>query len=164
MSDFRKPYEYQEEKGLTGFLMLYMIMLVIGEILLGATTMFQCQRALRALPALAGAAIGIGSVYLLFILVSAAALAKSFKLGVILTKVFLIARVLLLVPAYVFLFVSPYRLPIITLDLETPAAVMMLHLAAPIAYIAVFSAAWYAYFMKSGKVKKLLDTAAVKRS
>ena len=163
MSDFRKPFEYEEEKGPTGFLMLYVIMVVVGEILLGATTMFQCQRALRGVPSAGASVIGAGSAYLLLIIASAAALRKSFRLGVILSKVFLILRVLLLVPAYVFLFVSPLRLPIIALDLESPAALFMIHLAVPIAYVAVFSAAWYAYFLMSKRVRKMLDAAARKK-
>jgi hypothetical protein len=60
MSEFRKPYEYQEDKSITGFLLVFFIMLLTMEVLLGAATIVQGYRAFRDTPGLGFCGRGFG--------------------------------------------------------------------------------------------------------
>ncbi len=162
MSDFRKAFEYEEEKGMPGFLLVFFAMLLTFEPLLGATTMFQCHRALKDTPALGAVVLAVGSAYLLLIFATGIALRKRFRLGVTLSKVFLILRVLVMVPVYIVLFASLSRLLGSTVELGSPTKILFTRLIAPIGYIVAFSAGWYGYFLKSKKVRKLREASQQK--
>jgi hypothetical protein len=137
-------------------------MLLTMEVLLGAATIVQGYRAFRDTPGLGTAFAAVGSAYILLILATSIALRKSFRLGATLSKIFLILRVPVLVPVYIVLYVPLSRLPSSSAALRSPLMLLIMSLIGPIGYVALFSAGWYAYFLKSKKVRKLLEASRKK--
>jgi hypothetical protein len=58
MNEFRKPYEYEEEKGIGGFLMVFFVMLLSVEVLLALMILVQGYAVLKAVQYL-GPAFGV---------------------------------------------------------------------------------------------------------
>ncbi|HPP36095.1 MAG TPA: hypothetical protein PK767_07610, partial [Clostridiales bacterium] len=92
MDEFRKPYEYMEEKGVSGFLLLYFIMLLAQETLLGVITLFNGYDLFSGNMVLGPIMMGISVFYILFSLFSAIVLKKLKKFAVRVSKVFLVFR------------------------------------------------------------------------
>lgn len=158
--EFRKPYEYEEEK--RGLLLLFVIMIAVVDILPTLSFMarfydvFQDNQILR---------VFLIAVCILFILYTVYTGFICFTLNkklVALSKLYLIIQAIFSVACYVLLFLSiaDYEslIGIGTIQYETFGEMLCWELLYPLAYITVFTGAWYLYFVKSKRCKEFLKS------
>jgi hypothetical protein len=163
MSDFKKPYEYEEEKGMGGLLMLFFVMLVTVEVLLGLMFLLQGYAVLKAVPYLGPAFLVVGIGYLLFILTTCFTLRRASRYAVSISKIFLVARALFLTPVYVLLFTRFSRNLGLFPRLRLGGDLAPVGLIVPLAYILLFSGLWYYYLSSSRRVRQLMKTGSAGR-
>jgi hypothetical protein len=163
MNGFRKSYEYEEVKGISGFLMLFFVMLLSVEILLAGMILVQGYALLKAVQYLGPAFLVLGIGYLIFILITCIALKRVSRYAVALSKILLITRVLFLTPAYILLFATFSRNPGSFSGFRSRNDIVLVVLVVPLAYILLFSGLWYLYFSSSKRVKQFAQIAFVKR-
>ncbi len=167
MDEFRKPYEYEEEKPVSGFILCFCAMLIICELLIGLTDLYQGAGLLRSQPFWHNIYLVFGNFYLLFIAVTCFAFYRLRRHAIKIAKIFLLYRFVFLTIAT--LVIYHYRLhdknaigfrinqfP----DLQT---LTLNSLIIPFAYTIVFSVLWYSYFLRSKRVK-LYDKNALSQT
>lgn len=162
MDEFKKPYEYIEEKSVSGVLLILFFMLIAIEpftgilaISFGYLTMMN---------------YGIwGTIFLcgafLFMLSSIFAgivLKCKLRFAVRFAKFFLLFRLLFLMP-YIYLNTQVQLKDIpfektYSMYTELQQSIMASHIMS-MSYVIVFSAAWFIYLSKSKKVKELFSAA-----
>lgn len=158
MDEFRKPYEYMEEKGVSGFLLLYFIMLLAQETLLGVITLFNGYDLLSGNRVLGTIIMGISVLYILFSLFSAIVLKKLKKFAVRVSKVFLVFRAVYLIPYLIFITISQIRDIPYNIDHEKYSNMLGSIIVSSVVsflLIVAFSAGWYMYLNRSKKVREL---------
>ena len=158
MDEFRKPYEYMEEKGVSGFLLLYFIMLLAQETLLGVITLFNGYDLFSGNMVLGPIMMGISVFYILFSLFSSIVLKKLKKFAVRVSKVFLVFRAVYLIPYLIFNTISQIRE--IPYDRNHEMYSKMLGsiiVSSVISFLLIvaFSVGWYIYLNRSKKVREL---------
>lgn len=158
MDEFRKPYEYMEEKGISGFLLLYFLMLLAVETVLGVITLYFGYDLLSGNRVLGAIIIGMSAFYILFSLFSSIVLKKLKKFAVKVSKVFLVFRVVYLIPYLILNTIS--QIGAIPYDREHEMYSKMLGsiiLTSVISLLLVvaFSVGWYIYLNRSRKVREL---------
>jgi hypothetical protein len=163
MNEYSRPYEYEEDKGMGGFLMLFFVMLVSVEVLLAALILVQGYAVLKAVRYLGPAYLVAGTGYLAFILFTCIALKRMSRYAATFSKTLLIARVLFLTPAHVLLFATFSRDPRIVSGFRSRSGIVLVGLVVPLAYILLFSGSWYVYFSRSRRVRQLVQTASARR-
>ena len=163
MSDFRKSYEYEEEKGLGGFLAVFFVMLLSVEVLLAVMILVQGNAALKTVPYLGTAFLVLGTGYLILISITCIALKRMSRSAVALSRILLITRVLFLTPACILLFTTFANNPGSYSDFSSRNGFVVFALVVPLAYILLFSTLWYLYFSISRRVKQLSQAVSVRR-
>lgn len=163
MSEFRKSYEYEEEKGIGGLLMLFFVLLVSVEVLLALMILIQGWAVLKAVPYLGPAFLVLASGYLVFILFTCIALKRMSRSAVRISRIFLVARVLFLTPVYLRLFAAFSRDPRIVAGFRSESELVLVGLVVPLAYIVSFSGLWYWYFSSSRRVRQFAQAASARR-
>ncbi len=156
MNEFQKPYEYFEEKGVGGIMLVLFFMLIAIEPFLGILTTFEGIKVRRGGSGALGTVILSGAVvYMLYSILSGIMLKKVAKHAIRVTIGFLIYR---------FIFLVPFSIINMQLQIrEIPYAVtdamyqetygnIIISFAISLSYILVFSAAWYVYLKKSKRV------------
>jgi hypothetical protein len=160
MSQFRKSYEYEEEKGIGGLLMLFFVMLLSVEVLLALLILVQGYAALKTVPYLGPAFLVLGTGYLVFILFTCIALKRMSRYAVRISRIFLAARVLFLTPVYLRLYIAFSQDPRIVSEFRSQSDIVFFGLVVPLAYILLFSGLWYWYFSSSRRVRQFTQTAS----
>jgi hypothetical protein len=154
MSEFRKSYEYEEEKGIGGLLMLFFVMLLSVEVLLALLILVQGYAVLKAVPYLGPSFLVLGSGYLVFILFTCIAVKRMSRHAVRISRIFLVARVLFLTPVYLRLYATFSQDPRIISGFRSHGDIVFFGLVVPLVYILLFSGLWYWYFSKSRRIRQ----------
>lgn len=159
MDEFRKPYEYEEER-ISGFLLVFVIMLYSVDLFLALTLVVQGYDAARQIPMAGIAFLIFGILYMLFLLFTAISCYKVKKNMIAVSKVFLVIRAVF----------TLFSLTIIYLDslgdksligtgemqYENVNELSLIIFVLPAAYMVVFSIGWFLYFMNSKKCAELI--------
>jgi len=159
MDGFGKTYEYEEdEKRVSGVLLIFNIMLLVCETIIGIILILQMYNALKSITVLAVASIILGILYISFILFTCFALSKIPKYAIKIVKTFLALRIVVLVLSSIVKFISEYnnksKMGTDFFQYHSVNDAVLRILVLPIAYILIFSILWYLYFIKSKKVKE----------
>jgi hypothetical protein len=155
MDEFKKPYEYFEEKGVHGILLILFFMLISIEPFMGILSLSVGYNSFTDSKTFMSVFIVLSAAYVLFAVFSGIVLKmlKSFAIAV--TKVFLVYRVIYLIPILIF----SMRYQIETISIESDYALqynsIITSFMVSISYAVVFSAGWYIYLNKSRKVHEL---------
>lgn len=158
MDDFRKPYEYTEEK--RGFILLFVIMLITIEILQAAILIVPTYFELSNKPPLGTAFLALGILYLVFNLFTAIICYKLNKKLIAVSKAFLIVRTVFLSSCLLIRFFNNVDLKnLIGFDKQYYSIFELLSttLFFPLACLLAFSIGWYLYFIKSKRCKELIQ-------
>jgi hypothetical protein len=99
MSEFLKPFEYKEEKGLGGLLLFVFVMLLSVEVLLALAVLIQGYSLLKSVPCLGPAVLVLRIACLAFLLVACVALKRMSRHAIGIAKSLLVVRALVLAPA-----------------------------------------------------------------
>jgi hypothetical protein len=160
MSEFRKSYEYEEEKGIAGLLMLFFVMLVSVEVLLALLILVQGYAVLKAVPYLGPAFLVLGTGYLVFILFTCISLRRMSRYAVRISRILLAARVLFLAPVYLRLYATFSRDPGIVSGFRSHRDIVLIGLVVPLACILLFSGLWSWYLSSSRRVRQFVQAAS----
>jgi len=163
MSEFRKPFEYVEEKGLGGLLLFLFVMLPSVEVPLTLAVTIQAYSLLGGVPCLGPAVLAIGIATLAFLLVAAIALRRLSRHAIGIAKSFLVVRALVLAPAFVLIFSRFSTNPRMLSWFRTRGNLVAFGLVIPLAYAVLFSGLWFAYLARSRRVRQLEQTLADQR-
>lgn len=158
MDDFRRPFEYFEEKGIGGILLVLFFMLIAVEPLIGIGVAFFGYNNIENI--FGNIFMWLAILYALFALFSGILLKKISRIAVKFTKIFLIFRLVLL-PVYLCIDlnmqikgIQHYKNTNPTTYEEMYGNIIMMFILC-LLYAVVFSVGWYAYLCKSKKVGDL---------
>lgn len=157
MDDFRKPYEYNEEK--RGLILLFIIMIITIDIYQAPLYIMPTYGELKQIPAIRIAFMVISILYILFILFTVITCYKLKKNMVTTSKAYLIVRAVIMCCCIIILFF--YNVNIKNKmgygrKYSTVSQLFIMELIAPLAFVLVFSIGWYLYFLKSKRCKELV--------
>lgn len=157
MDEFRKPYEYNEEK--RGLILLFIIMLILIDIFQGPLYIVPVYDILKKIPVISSVFMVLSCLYILFILYTAITCYKLKKNMVIVSKLYLIVRVVFMISCIIIFFL--YNIKGKTMiglgsQYNTVAEYSIPGLIAPIVFVLAFSTGWYTYFLKSKRCKELV--------
>lgn len=163
MDEFRRPYEYDDEKGVSGVLLIYFVMLIAEETLLGLISLSFGYNMLAENRVLGMIAMGISVLYVLFAVYSAIVLKQLKKYAVKVSKVFLVFRFIYMMPYLIVNTISrireiPYEKGFEMYDAMHRSIIVSLIIS--IAFVIAFSVGWYLYLNKSKKVRELFPDAS----
>jgi hypothetical protein len=165
MDEFRKPFDYFEEKGIGGILLILFFMLIAVEPLMGIAAVFFGYHYIND-NILRVIFMCLAAMYILFAIFSGILLKRKSRFAVRFTKIFLIFRLAFMAPyLYVNMRSQIYDIQYeITYSLyEKMYGSIVTSFIICLSYVVVFSAVWYAYLCKSKKVGDLFmskDTGA----
>ncbi len=163
MNEFRKPYEYMEEKGVSGFLLIYFLMLLGVETILGVITLFYGYDLIAENRILGTVIVVISAFHILFSLFSSIVLKSLKKYAVRVSKVFLVSRLFYLIPYIVFTMISQIREIPNNIDTETYSKMLSSIITSSvisILFVMAFSVGWYIYLNRSRKVRELFPAGS----
>jgi hypothetical protein len=163
MDEFRKPYEYYEEKGVSGFLLIYFLMLLAEESLLGIIAMFMGYNLLAENRVTGMIIMAISGFYILFAVYSAIVLKLLRKYAVKVSKVFLVSRLFYMIPYLIFNTVSQIKEIPYDKDIEMYAVMyrsIINSFIISLSLIIAFSVGWYIYLKRSRKVRELFPVGS----
>lgn len=157
MDEFRKPYEYEDEKGVSGLLLVFFVMLIAFETFLGIIAAFSGYDTVKSIPGLGKLYIGLGIFFVVYPLFTAFALRKMKKYAVRIAKIYLIARLVYHIPFVVvntIIMINriSYNKDYIEYGKEYNS--LIIGLAISLFYLVAFSVLWYLYFSRSKKVRE----------
>lgn len=159
MDEFRKAYEYNEETGVSGVLLILFFMLISLEpflAIIGASLGYLRMGDGILRTVFTGAAV----IYGLFSLFAGIVLKKKVSFAVTVVKSFLISRIIYLVP-YTSMTISRQisEIPFVKSSPEymEMKGSLIRSLIIDIAYVLIFSVGWYIYLLKSRRVKELYE-------
>ena len=155
--DFRKPYEYEEEK--RGFILLFVIMLLIIDTLQSISFSVQLYNYYKNIPFLCIGITVLGILSILYTIYIAAISYKLKKTMVTEAKRYLIIRAVFSSGSYIILYFNIIKNENLVgngIDqYKTFVEMLLWELIIPLAYILFFSIGWYLYFVKSKRCKRL---------
>ena len=164
MDEFRKPYEYDDEKGVSGILLIYFIMLLAEESLLGIISLSFGYNLLSENKVLGMIIMSTSVCYVLFAVYSAIVLKRLKKYALKVSKVFLVFRFIYMIPYLIMNTISQINDIPYDRDLEMYAAMHRSIIASfiiSISFIIAFSVGWYIFLKKSKKVRELFPDSFV---
>ncbi len=158
MDEFRKPYEYEEDKGISGLLLVYFFMLLAEESLLGVIVFFFGYSRLPENKWFNMILICMAVFYTLFSVFSAIVLKLEKKCAVKVSKIFLIYRFAFMVPYLIFntnirIAEIPYSVGYELYERAYHSIINSFIIS--VSYIVIFSVGWYIYLIRSRKVKEI---------
>jgi hypothetical protein len=160
--EFRKPFEYEEEK--RGLILLFIIMIVVIDILPTLSFMARFYDVFADHQILRVFLVAVCILFILYTVFTAYICYTLNKKLVTLSKLYLIIQAIFTAACYVLLFFSiadyDSLIGIGTIQYETFGEMLTWELLFPLAYIAVFTVGWYLYFIKSKRCKELLKSKA----
>lgn len=150
MEDFRKPFEYTEEK--KGFILLFVFMLIVVDIYQAFIYIMPAYNNLWQTPAIRTGYIYISIIYIVSIPLTAFVCFKLNKHMLTISKVYLLFRSIVLISSItiIFIFNVNFSSKVAFGSLYTSLLqVIFINLILPIAFVLVFSVGWFIYFIKS---------------
>lgn len=156
MEDFRKQYEYTEEK--RGFILLFVIMLITIDLLHTPFYIVPVNNQLKQFPVINIVFVVISITFLLFIIFTAVTCYKLKRNMVIISKVYLVVRIVFL--SFCIFVLYFYELKCKTLtgkNYSNVGELTLVWLAGPLAFELAFSIIWYLYFLKSKRCKEIIE-------
>ncbi len=160
--EFRKPFEYEEEK--RGLLLVFIIMIAVIDILPTLSFMARFYDVFGNNRILQVFLIAVCILFILYTVFTAYICYTLNKKLVALSKLYLMIQAVFTAACYILLFFSiadyDSLIGIGTIQYETFGEMLTWELLLPLAYIAVFTVGWYLYFIKSRRCKELLKDKA----
>lgn len=156
--EFRKPYEYHEEK--RGFILVFILTLITFDILQTLSLSAQVNEAFKSVPVVRIIFLILSVLFVIFTLYTAMICYQLKQKLVNVSKLYLIVRAIIS-SCYVFI-IYVYRISRVHLvgdgqqQYKTVNEMVIGELIIPLAYVIVFSVIWYVYFILSKRCKKLV--------
>jgi hypothetical protein len=157
--EFRKPYEYNEEK--RGFILVFILTLITFDILQTLSLTAQVNEAFKTVPIVRILFLILSVLFILFTLYTAMICYQLKKNLVKVSKLYLIVRAIISTCYVVVIYV--YRISRVHLvgdgqqQYKTVNEMVIGELIIPLAYVMVFSMIWYIYFTLSKRCKSLVN-------
>jgi len=159
--EFRKPYEYEEER-IGGLLLFFVIMLVAVDLSLTVALVYQGYNAMKHLPAISVTFLVVSALYAAFLLYTVVVCYKTKKSMIKVSKVFLVVRAifttLCLVIIYLNNLADPSAVGTGNNQFQSVFELTMIVFVLPLVYMLFFSGIWYLYFSKSKKCAELVKS------
>ncbi len=157
--EFRKPYEYNEEK--RGFILVFILTLLSFDILQTLSLSAQVNEAFKAGPVFRIFFLILSTLFVIFTLYTATNCYRLKKNLVKISKLYLIVRAIISTCYVVIIYVYRTSREHLVGDgqqqYQTVKEMVIGELLIPLAYVIVFSVIWYAYFTLSKRCKKLIS-------
>jgi hypothetical protein len=156
--DFRKPYEYNEEK--RGFILVFILTLITFDILQTLSLSAQVNEAFKAISVLRVCFLALSVIFVIYTFYTAIICYRLKKNLVSLSKIYLIVRAIISTGYVIIIYV--YRTSSVHLvgdgknQYPSVKAMVIGELIIPLAYVMAFSIIWYIYFTVSKRCKKLV--------
>jgi hypothetical protein len=167
MDEFRKSYDYFEEQGIGGLLLVLFFLLITAEPLAGIMSIYFGFNSMSSYGFWGMVFQAAAIIYTVLSVLSGIVLKKMFNLAVPMIKVFLVFRMLFLVP-YIYVNMSmqiteiPYEKTYVLY--QQMHASIVSSFVFSMAYVIVFSALWYIYLLRSRRVKETFPRKAPESS
>lgn len=160
--EFRKPYEYKEEK--RGFILVFVLTLITFDILQTLSLAAQVNEVFQPVPGLRIIFLILSVLFVIYTLYTAM---NCYQLKITLvkrSKRYLLIRAALSSCYVVIIYVNRIKREHLIGEgrqqYRTVREMVFGELIIPLAYVIVFSVIWYAYFSRSKRCKKLVDQSA----
>lgn len=157
MDEFRKPFEYEEEK--KGAILFFIILILSIDTFLTVSFTYQVYDILKHIPVLAIGYVVIGTLFGLFILITTVICFKLRKNMVAVAKRYLFIRVVFMVCSNIIIFINAVNDKSLIgnglLHYRNVTELIFVVLIGPLAYTLIFSAGWYLYFVKSKRCREI---------
>lgn len=164
MDEFRREYEYDEETGVSGFLLLFLLSLLSFDMVAAVVLFTQSSMIIREFIAFISLPYAVvWGLYLLIKLTLCISLFMKKKAVVRFAKYFLMIRLCLFAVSITVMYVLILRNDMSALSLrfdqlDTNMQITYSILIAPIAYALIYSLGWIIYFKRSNRVKNFYGT------
>jgi hypothetical protein len=158
MDDFKKPYEYNEDK--RGPILYFVIMLVSLDILLAVMYTVQVSKAFNQNTALYYGSLAINILYFLFIIYTAVTCFRLKRNLVTISKLYLFIRAIYsTISAFIVFFhiVNKEGMVGAGMQYESFNLVILQVLIVPLTCVILISVIWYLYFTKSKRCREITD-------
>jgi hypothetical protein len=156
--EFRKPYEYHEEK--RGFILVFILTLITFDILQTLSLSAQVNEVFKSVPVVRIFFLILSVLFVIFTLYTAVICYQLKQKLVKVSKLYLIIRAIISTGYVVIIYV--YRISRVHLvgdgqqQYKTVNEMVIGELIIPLAYVIVFSVIWYVYFILSKRCKNLV--------
>lgn len=158
MDEFRKPYEYEEEK-IPGYLKIFAIFLISFDLFITLGIVYQGYGAANRILNAEAIYLGISLAYVLFLIFTAVVDLRGKRSLILVSKLFLVTRIVFTVASLIMICIMNMNDPDMigpgSGQFETLSELILIIFAFPAAYMVVFSLGWYLYFNKSKKCADL---------
>jgi hypothetical protein len=156
--EFRKPYEYKEEK--RGFILVFILSLITFDILQTLSLSAQVNEVFKATPVLRIFCMVVSTAFIVFTFYTAIICYRLKKNLVQLSKLYLIVRVVIssvyVIIIYVYRMTHEHLVGDGIHQYHTVNLMVVGELIIPLAYVMVFSAIWLVYFTLSKRCRELV--------
>ncbi|HEX2946833.1 MAG TPA: hypothetical protein VHT96_12845 [Clostridia bacterium] len=157
MDEFRKPFDYFEEQGIGGILLVLFFMLITVEPLVGVFGIYFGFDSMSVYGFLGVVFQAAAIIYTVFSVFSGVALKKMLGFVIRAIKIFLVYRVFFLIPLLYFNMVV--RIEAIPYEkghalYENMHAQIISSFVVSVAYTLLFSVLWYIYLLRSRNVRE----------
>lgn len=157
--EFRKPYEYNEEK--RGFILVFILTLITFDILQTLSLSAQVNEAFKTVPVFRIFFLILSVLFILFTIYTAMNCYRLKNNLVKMSKLYLIVRAIIsscyVVIIYVYRTSREHLVGDGQQQYKTVNEMVIGELVIPLAYVMVFSVIWYVYFTLSKRCKKLVS-------
>lgn len=158
MNDFRRAYEYDDEQGVAGLLLIFFIMLISFDLVAAIVTFTQSSAVIRAFTSLNVVYVVLWLVYFAIKLLFLIALFIRRKIVISFARTFLFIRLGIftfsILITYFLVIQDPRNSPInITDGLFSAWDIAYVLCLGPLLYTILFSIGWWYYFKRSARVR-----------
>ncbi len=158
--EFRKPYEYHEEK--RGFLLVFILTLITFDILQTLSLGAQVNEAFKAEPVLRISFLILSSAFLIYTILTALHCYRLKVNFVSWSKIYIIVRAIISTTYVIIIYVHrtthEHLVGNGTNQYPTVQKMVIEELIIPLAYVIGFSIIWYLYFTFSRRCKELVKS------
>lgn len=159
-SEFRKPYEYQEDN--RGLILLFIIMILVIDILQTLSFASQEYKYLRHIPVLGIGLLISGLIYIIYIIYTVVTVYRMKENFVSSAKRYIIIRTIFSVCNYIIIFFNMWKNDNLignSIDQYPTLGKMIVgELIIPLIYMLSFSIVWYLYFTFSKRCRNAKKT------
>lgn len=163
MDEFRRPFEYQEEK--RGLLILFLIMIIVVDGYISIALTFQVYGIVKAVPAAGMGIIAAGLLFLALLLYTAVCTYKMKESCAKAAKAYLIIRVLYIASCITAVYMRSAGDKTLIgngpMQYRSAEELMMIVLIYPMIYTIAFSIIWFLYFSKSKRFRNVRQVEGV---
>lgn len=154
-SDFRKPFEYEEEK--KGLIRLFVIMIIVVDTIQTLSIASQEYKYLGYISLLGKGFFVIAVIFILYIIYTAVVVFKMKNNFVIVAKTYIVIRTVFTLANFVIVFINILKHEKLIGDAidqyQSVNEMMVWELLIPLLYILSFSVLWYLYFTYSKRCR-----------